>query len=73
MKTDSHLQLTSVSNSPRSIYYNSNMARRLSCYISISGLVFVVHKSRLGIGRQWSRAKFAILSIKPRSYVRVLI
>ena len=73
MKTDSHLQLTSVSNSPRSIYYNSNMAPRLSCHISVFDLVFFVHKSLLGFVRQWSRAKFAILSIKPRSYVKVLI
>ena len=73
MKTDSQLQLTSVSNSPRSIYYNSNMASRLFCHISIFGLVLFVHKSLLGIVRQWSRAKFAILSSKPRSYVRVLI
>ena len=30
-------------------------------------------KSFLGIARQWSRQKFAILSLKPRSEVRILI
>ena len=49
------------------------MASRLSCNISIFGFVFFVHKSLLGIVSQWSREKFAFLSIKPRSYVRVLI
>ena len=39
------------------------MAPRLSCHISIFGLVFFVHKSLLGITRQWSRKKFAILSL----------
>ena len=29
-------------------------------------------KSLLGIARQWSREKFAILSRKPRSHVRIL-
>ena len=40
---------------------------------SIFGLVVFVLKSRLGIARQCSREKFAILSIKPRSRVRILI
>ena len=26
----------------------------------------------MGIARQWSREKFAILSLKPRSHVRIL-
>ena len=39
------------------------MAPRLSCHISIFGLVFFVLKSLLGITRQWSRKKFAILSL----------
>ena len=30
-------------------------------------------KSLLGIARQWSREKFAILTLKPRSHVRILI
>ena len=29
-------------------------------------------KSLLGIARQWSREKFAILTLKPRSHVRIL-
>ena len=33
-------------------------------------LVFVLLKSLLGIARQWSREKFAIWSLKPRSHVR---
>ena len=32
-----------------------------------------VLKSLLGIARQWSREKFAILTLKPRSHVRILI
>ena len=28
-------------------------------------------KSLLGIARQWSREKFAILTLKPRSHVRI--
>ena len=52
---------------------NSNMTPRLSGHISISGLVFFVLKSRLEIARQWSREKFAILSLKPWLYVRILI
>ena len=37
-------------------------------------LVFFVLKSLLGIGRQWSHEKFAILTLKPRlSHVRILI
>ena len=30
-------------------------------------------KSLLGIARQWSCEKFAILTLKPRSHVRILI
>ena len=30
-------------------------------------------QSLLGIARQWSREKFAILSLKPRSHVRILL
>ena len=46
---------------------------RLSGHFSVFGLVFFVLKSRLGIARQWSREKFAILSPKPRSHDRLLI
>ena len=37
------------------------------------GLVFFVLKCLLRIVRQWSREKFAILTLKPRSHVRILI
>ena len=49
------------------------MTKRLPGHLSIFGLVFFVFKSFLGISRQWSREKFAILSLKPRSHVRILI
>ena len=51
------------------------MTPRLSGHFSIFGLVFFVLKSLLGIARQWSRKKKkkAILSLKPRSYVRILL
>ena len=49
------------------------MTPRLSGHFSTFGLVFFVLKSLLGIARQWSREKFAILTLKPRSHVRVLI
>ena len=35
------------------------------------GLVFFVLKSLLGFARQWSHEKIAILSLKPRSHVRI--
>ena len=41
--------------------------------IFIFGLVFFVLKSLLGIARHWSHEKFAILSLMPRSHVRILI
>ena len=50
---------------------NSNMTLRLSGHFSIFGLVFFVRKSLLGIARQWSLEKFAILTLKPRSHVRI--
>ena len=37
------------------------------------GLVFFVLKSLMGIARQWSRKKIAILTLKPPSHVRILI
>ena len=49
------------------------MTPRLPSHFSIFGSVFFVFKSLLGISRQWSREKFAILSLKPRSHVRILI
>ena len=36
-------------------------------------LVFFVLKSLLAIARQWSLQQFAILTLKPRSRVRILI
>ena len=49
------------------------MTPRLSGHFSISVLVFFVLKSLLGIARQWSREKFAVLSLNPRSHFRILI
>ena len=43
------------------------MNPRLSGHFSTFGLVFFVLKSVLGIARQWSREKFAILTLKPQS------
>ena len=54
-------------NSPRSIYSNMNP------WLSICGLFFSVLKSLLGIARQCSREKFAILSLRPWGQVRILI
>ena len=62
-----------MTNSPRSIYENSKMTPRLSDHFSIFGVGFFVLKSLLGIARQWSREKIAILSLKPRSHVRIVI
>ena len=47
------------------------MTPRLSGHFSIFGLVFFVLKSLLGIARQWILEKFAILTLKPRSHVRI--
>ena len=44
------------------------MTPRLSGHFSIFGLVFFVLKSLLGIARQWSREKFAGLSLKPKTW-----
>ena len=57
------------------VRYNqySNMAPRLSGQTSIFGVVFFVSKSLLGIERQRKLEKFAILTRKPRSHVRILI
>ena len=49
------------------------MTPRLSGQFFILGLVFCVLKCLLGIARQWSREKFAILSLKPRNHVRIVI
>ena len=54
---------------------NSNMTPTLSGHFSTFGLVFFVLKSLLGIARQWSGEKLAILNliIRPRSHVRIFI
>ena len=44
------------------------MTPRLSGHFSIFGLVFFVLTSLLGIATQWSRDKFAISTLKPRSH-----
>ena len=49
------------------------MTPKLSGHFSIFGLVFFVLNSLLEITRQWSRAIFAILTLKHRSQVRILI
>ena len=49
------------------------MAPRLSGQTSIFGVVFFVSKSPLGIIIQKKLEKFAILTRKPRSHVRILI
>ena len=49
------------------------MAPRLSGQPSIFGVVFFVSKSFLGIERQEKLKKFATLTRKPRSHVRILI
>ena len=54
----------------RLIYQNSNMTPRLSGNFSIFCLVLFVRNSLLGIARKWSREKFAILILKPRSHVK---
>ena len=56
-----------IFNSPSSICWNSNTTPRPSGHISVFG--FFVLRSFLGTARQWSREKFAILSLKPRSQV----
>ena len=49
------------------------MTLRLSGHFSTFGFVFFALKFLLGIARQWSYEKFAILTLKPRSHVRILI
>ena len=60
-------------NRPRSICQYSNMAPRLSGQASISGVVFFVSKSLLGIEGKRKLKIFAILTRKPRSRARILI
>ena len=60
-------------NSPCSIHQYSDIAPRLSGQTSIFSVVFFVSKSLLGIKKQTKFKKFAILTEKPRSHVRILI
>ena len=41
------------------------MTQRLTGHFSVFGLVFFVLKTLLGIARQWSHEKIAILSLTP--------
>ena len=50
-----------------------NITPRFSRHFSITWFGFLYVQSLLGIARQWSREKFAILTLKPRSHVRILI
>ena len=49
------------------------MASRFSGQTPIFGVVFFVFKSLLGIERQKKLKKFAILTRRPLSHVRILI
>ena len=49
------------------------MTPRLSGHFSILGLVFFRLKYLLGIARQWSLEKFAILTLKSRSHEKIEI
>ena len=49
------------------------MAQRLSGHFPIFGLVSLTLKSLVGIARQWGLEKFAILTLKSRSHVRILV
>ena len=49
------------------------MTPKLSAHFSLFGLVFFVLKFLLGIAGQCGLEKFAILTLKPRSHVRILI
>ena len=49
------------------------MTPRLSGHFSEFGLVFFVLKTLLGIARQWSCEKIAILTFKPQIHVKILV
>ena len=49
------------------------MTPRLSGHFSEFGLVFFVLKTLLGIARQWSCEKIAILTLKPQIHVKILV
>ena len=49
------------------------MTSRLSGHSSTFGFVFFMLKFLLGIARQQTYEKFAILTLKPRSHVKILL
>ena len=49
------------------------MTLKLSAHFSLFGLAFFVLKSLLGMARRWNHEKFAVLTLKPQSHVRILI
>ena len=49
------------------------MTQRLTGHFSVFGLVFFVLKTLLGIARQWSHEKIAILSLNSQSHDRTLV
>ena len=51
--------------------FNSSMSSLLGAFDSLFGFVSFVLNSLLGIARQWCREKFAILTLKPGSHVRI--
>ena len=58
----------------KSLSYSRSMKHKGSFLIFLYfSLVFFVLKSLLGIVGQWSCEKFAVLTLKPRSPVRILI
>ena len=54
-------------------YYPYILLNEIQTMFSQLGLVFFVLKSLLGIARQWSHEKFAILSLKLQSHIRILM
>ena len=48
---------------------NGGSVRKVAFGMLIRKLIFFVLEFRLGIARQWSREKFAILSLKPQRVV----
>ena len=54
-------------------YYPYILVNEIQTTFSQLGLVFFVLKSFLGIARQWSHEKFAILSLKPQNHIGILM
>ena len=51
--------------------FHLSMSSLLGAFDSLFGFVSFLLNSLLGIARQWCREKFAILTLKPRSHVRI--